>query len=392
MALTDGPRPPGRGLFALAVALVSFYAAAVPVAARREGDFVHLWAAGRLVVEGRLDALYDPATQRAALLAAGLDLEHLWMARNDVLGILFYPPPTALAYAALGALPLRTAAGVQAVLGLIFAVLSARLARELGRPPIGVVAALAMILGYPSFFYSYVLGQNGVYSLCAIALGLVLLLRDRPMAGGAALGLLALKPSWLLAVAWLPLIRGGRRAWLGMALSGAALALGSALILGLEPWRDFLAALPGIAALDRAPGYPVANQYNLLSLSRRALGVGPLADALGWGGALALVGLTLARARALAPDRALGAGVVAASLCNPHLHHYDLLPPLLGLAVALGRGGRAPLALLVASHAAPVLTDVLRLAPILPLPTLAALALWAWLCFGRETVSTLTVS
>lgn len=376
---------------ALAAAGLAFYLFTVPLAAKREGDFVHLWVGGHLVASGQGAQLYDRAAQRAALAAVYGEVPgRLWAPRNDRVGLFFYPPPGGLAYAPFGLLPPSAGAKAAALAALAGAVGAAALLRGLA-PALSLPARLALILAFPGFFYSFALGQNGIFSLIVLLAGLALVARGRPLGGGVALGLLVAKPSWLVAVAWWPLLLGGPPLAAGMAL-GAGLSLGlSTAVLGPGPLSDWLGLLPDLMRLPSLPGYPLSLQFNLASLPRRWLVPGLSAELAGGVAAIAVLGITLwrGRARPLAQRGALG--LTAATLLNPHLHHYDGLPVLAGLAWILSeaasgearaRWGAA--ALLIAHHGAFAVMDALGLSAWLPLPSLAALGVWAWLLAARD--------
>ena len=328
-----------------------FYLAASPIAAARDADFTHLWAAGVAWLEG---AAYSPALQREALF--GAVEEPLWAARNDALGSFFYPPSALFLYGPLGALPVHTAGLVMALLNAALGVLAGVLiARLTGNP---VVGGVAVVLLYPSFFFAYVLGQNGPLTLCLLVGALVASQRSRPLLAGVLLGLTAWKPSWLFAVSWLWLVLPqGRRVLAGFVSGAVGLTLAS---LALGGWDAFLELAPRIATLREQGDYPVHLQYNLQRF-------GPL----GWAAAIALVGVTLWKGRGNAP-----AALVAATLVNPHMHHYDALPALVAVAV-LGRWW-----VIVPFHLAFVASEALGLGAWAPLPVLAMLAVWAVSLFG----------
>ena len=378
---------PSLPAFAALVATVVAYVFTLPVAGRRDGDFVHLWVGGKALLQGGGAGLYDPVLQRGLLDAAfpaGLPAE-LWAARNDLLGAFFYPPPAALFYAPLGALDLHRAGSLHAGLVLLAAgAVVGLLGRRTGLGPVG---AGLLTLTLPSFFFGYVLGQNGVYTLLVLLLSVEAALRGRRLGVGLLLGLLFAKPSWALAVLPLPLflpgpVRGALRVWAGMALGGALLGLLSLPFVGMGAWARFLGLSADLARLDRLPGYPLTLQYNLWSLPRRVFGLGDLADGIGLLLVLGVLALGLRAARRLDPLRALALGLCLATAWNPHVHHYDLFPPLLGLGLLLGDWGRVGragkawrLGLLAFHHLAFLLGGELPLAALAPL--LVALGLSA---------------
>lgn len=374
--------------FAAALGLLLLWAAAIPLAVRNDGDLLHLWAAGRAFVEGH--GMYDPVAHEAALASAvGAVDSRIWLPRNDQLGAFFYPPPAMAPYALLGLLPLPMAALLVALVNLGAALAAGLLlARPAGltRP-----AAVALVLLLPSAFNSFALGQNGLWTLLVLVGGGALCARGRPWAGGALLGLLLAKPSWLLAICWLPLLVGGWPTLLGMLGGALATAAIGALLGGVDAWRAWLALAPQLSALSRLPDYPLHLQYNLASMVRRLLPMDS-ADPLALGLAIVVIGLTLVLTRrqqgqpGYAPWAWAG-GLCAATLVNPHVHHYDMLA-VLPAALLLVGGARAPrraaIWLLVAAHyAALPLTQALDLERHLPLPTLTTLLVWLATVGGR---------
>jgi hypothetical protein len=356
-------RAPHPLAWAGAWALVVFYIAAAPLAAARMGDFTHLWVGGAAWLEG---AAYDPVTQRS-LLEAAMG-QAAWAARNDSLGAFFYPPTALLLYIPMGLLPLNAAATVMAVLNAALGVLGGWLLSRLTR--LSLPAAVAVVLLFPGFFFAYALGQNAPLTLC-LCLGAVLASRrGRPLLAGLLLGALVFKPSWLMAVAWLPiLLPRGRRVLLGMLASAAGLSL---LSLPTGAWPAFLELAPRIATLPEQGGYPLHLQFDI-----QALGLRVGLDWLGWLAAAAVVGISCWRGRGR-----LAAALLAATIVNPHLHHYDALPALLGAAVlAAGTAGsKAParrwLWLFPAFYLCSISSELDMVGRSFPLPTFAMLALW----------------
>ncbi len=331
--MSAAPLPAGEALRRALVALLLGAAALTAgAAADRQGDFVHLWVGGHLAAAGGGPALYDPAAQRRALDAAlgGSTPERLWAPRNDALGAFFYPPPAALAYAPLGALPLRTAGLLHALLHAAGAAAAGLLlARWAG---LRASAGALLVLACPAAFFGHVLGQNGVWALLLIAAGLRLHQRGRPLLGGLLLGLLAAKPHWLVLLAPAALaLRSGRLA-AGVAAGAAGAALLSLLLLGPAPWRDWAAQLGALAQLSAAEGAPIRLLYGLPSAALRA-------GAPAWAPAAGLLPWALAWAWAAArPGPASAAGaVLLAGLASPHLHPYDVVVALPALALLCAR-------------------------------------------------------
>lgn len=318
-----------------AVALLCAGLATARPAGQRDGDFVHLWLGGHALVTEGSGAIYAPSTHRQLLDSTfkGAPPSELWAARNDTLGAFFYPPPAALAYAPLGALPLRVAATLHAVLAWLGAAAAGSLIGQ--STGLGRVAGVAIGLSTPALFHNHVLGQNGGWVLLIIAIASVFWVR-RPLLAGALLGLLVAKPSWLLATAWVPLLLGRWRILGALITSAIALSTTSAAVVGMQPWNDWLAIAPRLAALSTQGDYPLHLQYSLFGLARRVTGLGLQADLLGIMLGIGVVGLTgWAAHRTKATATRLALAWSAATLVNPHLHPYDVTGGIFAVAVLL---------------------------------------------------------
>lgn len=361
------------------VGLVVLYGFCIPWAADKLGDFSHLWAAGRSVVVLGPGGLYAPAAHYLVLTEALGPLgPDLWASRNDVLGTFFYPPATGLFYTGLGLLPLRTAGLVHGAL-YVLAALAAAVALAGSRwRTLALPGTLALVLLYPSTFYGFALGQNGVYALLAVAGAGWCWSRDRPIWAGALLGLLMLKPSWGLAAVLVPVVLRSHR-MLGALLSvaGGLAALG--LVLGPQASARFFVLSSQLVQLDQLADYPLHLQHNLLGLVRRS----GLPDVLGWGAVGGLTAVTAVRVQRLPRAEAWGLLWVTATLFNPHVHHYDLLVALVGL-LALVSGSASPrrkVLVCLAVHGAFVAEEAFATASVISLPAVSLLLLWGALAF-----------
>jgi hypothetical protein len=334
--------------FGLVVGLLALLLGTAGAAADRQGDFVHLWLGGQRAASGAGAALYAAEGQRRALAEAlGTAVPaSLWAPRNDVLGAFFYPPPAALLYAPLGALHLRLAGVAHAVLHAIAALLSGLvLARWAGLRP---TAGALLVLSCPAVLHGHVLGQNGVWTLLLISLALELLRAGRPLLGGLGLGLLVAKPHWLLLLAPVALVAQAPRLALGAALGAGGLSALSLLIFGAAPWADYLGLLPALGRLSEQPGAPLHLQYGLPAAVLRW--IGPEGGAAARALALAVLGLGAAAAARRGGRAGQALAVVGAGLASPHLHPYDLVVALPGLALLCARAGWMGLGLVVLHH------------------------------------------
>ncbi len=328
MTKTDDSKPSPPSLLAVAVlvALVMFGFATAPAAGARDGDFVHLWMGGHAWVSEGAAAIYAPEVHRSLLAHAfdGAPPESLWAARNDRFGAFFYPPVAAMFYGPLGLLPVHTAGLVHAVLSWLGVRAAAGLASRWLR--LGPVAAALVVLTTPAFFHNHVLGQNGGWAFLVLAAGGWSLVRGRGLLAGLCLGLLVAKPSWLLAVGWLPFALGRRDVLLGL-VGGVGLLVGiSVVVVGIGPWQTWLALEPQLAALSTAGDYPLHLQYSLWGLARQVAGLGLPGDILGaaLAGVVVVATARVLRRRPSPLPLQLALGFCAASLVNPHLHPYDV--------------------------------------------------------------------
>ena len=319
-------------MWAAGAALVgAVYLAALGRLRTQEGDFGHLWVAGRtLRVEGGA-ALYDPAVHRAHLEVGPDAPPGRWDPRNDALGAVFYPPPFAALVLPLGVLTLPVARVVAGVLALVGA---AALVPVLGRAgvggPFGARALLVLLFG--PFFVAFVLGQPAALWALLFVGAAAWERVGRPGAAGFALGCLALKPS--LALAALPWLLFRRDPVQLAAAAGAAalVAVGTLPLVGVDAWEAFFARLPALAGLPGRDDYPLHLQHGLAALGQR-LGLSRLLLPA----VLILVFGLRCRGRAQPADAPALVGL--GLLCAPHLHAYDLLPLALPVGVALGAGG-----------------------------------------------------
>jgi hypothetical protein len=191
------------------------------------GDFVTYWAASRLALSGKAAAVYDS--------------NYLYEAERQVTGVFspqpWHYPPTFL----LMVLPVS-----------LFPFL-ASLVIWLGSTLTGYLTVIRRIaphtltfwltLAFPGTFQNLIHGQNGFLSAGLLGAGLLLIDR-KPLLAGLLFGLLTFKPH--LAVL-LPVALVAGRYWktlAAMILSGAVLAVSSALILGTQAWVAFWKNIP----------------------------------------------------------------------------------------------------------------------------------------------------
>ena len=282
-------------------------------------DFVNVWAAGRLALDGAAPAAYDWTLHRAAeVRAVGYDFDgyYGW----------HYPPPAFFFAAALATLPYLVAAVIWLLTTL--AAYAAAIAGILGLRT-GVLFAL----GFPAAIWNVTAGQNGFLTAALIG-GTLGLLERQPVLAGICLGLLTYKPQFGVLF---PIVLIADRRWLTIAvaaLTAIVLAALSWLVFGNASWEAFVhwAPLSSHALIDQG----ALDWYRLQSvfaLVRAHGGSEPLAWTVQGIVALALaVGLAWLWQSRAAFDLKAAALASGALLATPYLFMYDLV--VLAVAVA----------------------------------------------------------
>ena len=284
-------------------------------------DFDIFALVGRLVLERRLPDAYAAATLRA--LEAQLSLDAV---RSMPFA---YPPPFALAMAALAPLPTGAAYALFEGLGLAVLLGALRRLSPISFWPMTMAMAPVIVI-------NVVIGQNGMLTAGLAGMATGLAVERRPAAAGALAGLLAaLKPQ---SCAALPLIFAARRDWracVSMTATAMALVVLSMAVLGPTILQGFLTALSetsGLLAQGRFPLHRMTSVYAFV----RSLGASADASiAVHITTGLALLS-AVARAAARG-DARVGSGLTMMGSCfiSPYLYDYDLAIAGLGFAMVL---------------------------------------------------------
>src|SRR5262245_9079541 len=188
-------------------------------------DFVNVFAAGKLVLEGNPAAAYDWTIHRQAEVAAvGHEFEGYfnWP----------YPPTFLLPAAALAVLPFIPAALAWLAVTLPLYVVTIRAI-------IGERCGILLACGFAGVVWTAAVGQNGFVTAALIG-GVLLLLDRRPIMAGVLLGLLTYKPHFGILF---PLVLLLDRRWQVIAaaiVTALALAALATLAFGVAPWRAFI--------------------------------------------------------------------------------------------------------------------------------------------------------
>lgn len=218
------------------------------------GDFIAFWSAGRAALDGATAQVHDPqvlqAYQREAV--PGLPVLAGWNS----------PPTFLLIAAALGALPYPTAA-------LVWLVASAALYLFAATRVLADKRALILALTLPAALYHIGSVQTGLVIAGVSALALYWLDR-RPLAAGAIVAVLAIKPHMALLWPIFLAVTGRWRAFGAAALSTGAFVLLGGLVFGFDAYARFfenLAATQDLVTGQRIATPAYASLYgNLIGL------------------------------------------------------------------------------------------------------------------------------
>jgi arabinofuranan 3-O-arabinosyltransferase len=288
-------------------------------------DFVNVWAAGRLALDGQAAAAYDWTLHKAAeIRAVGYDFANYYGWH--------YPPTFLFVAAALAALPYLAEAIVWPVTTL--ALYGATLAKILGGR-----TGFAVALGFPAALWNITAGQNGFFTAALIG-GTLYLLERRPVLAGVCLGLLTYKPQFGLLF---PIVLIADRRWLTIFVAAAvALALFALawLAFGSESWLAFLHGLSATSRVVLGEGGADWNRLQSLFGLMRAHGA---SEAIAWivqaGAALATAVVLVVLWRSRAAFELKAAGLACGTLLvTPYVYMYDLVVLAVAAAFLLRDG------------------------------------------------------
>ena len=271
-----------------------------------EGDFAVYYIFARVGIVHGWGSLYDAGAMRREWLALG----------SDFLYPALYPPVLAWFVAPFAALPF--AAGY--ALWNVLLVASLLVTWWLTVPPSSRLVRLghlAFAAALPSVAFGLLLGQVVIVVAGVVSVCWWLLRRNRPLAAGLVLSLIALKPQLALVVPIALLVAGQRRAFLGWA-AGSLVMLGAALatvgIAGLQTYASILVG--SVHSLGAENVYPQLTLPGLLGN--------------GWPATLAeglVVAITLVlvwRRRRSGLEFPFAAGLCASLLVGSYLHAQDV--------------------------------------------------------------------
>jgi hypothetical protein len=275
-------------------------------------DFVNVWAAGRLALDGAPASAYDWTIHKQVeneVIGHAFDGYYAWL----------YPPALLLVAAVLATMPLALA---QAAWSFTTFPAYVAVVRMIVGDRIGILLACA----FPAVVSTFVVGQNGFLTATLIG-GALGFMERRPVLAGCFLGLLTYKPQFGLLFP-LVLIAGGhwRVFWSATAV---ALLLNAAAwaAFGSDTWMAFFHSLRMASEAILTQGQADWSKLqSLFGLARALGGSETLAWSLQGTMAAVLAILLCAMWRSRVPfDLKAGALSAGALLSTPYLYIYDLV-------------------------------------------------------------------
>src|SRR5712664_35465 len=275
-------------------------------------DFINVWSAGWLVLQGQPATAYDWDIQKQAEIAI--------LGRDYVGNFAWhYPPPFLFVAAFLARFPY-----VVAFIGCTTASLVPYLLvmRAIVGRPFGLLLAVA----FPVILANTMVGQNGFLTAALIG-GTLYLLPTRPILSGICLGLLSYKPQYGVLF---PLVLIAASQWTVFITAGVvavAMAAVSWLAFGTESWHAFFHWMPMFSQAffteGRATWFKLQSVFGLVRFSG---GSEQLAWALQWAmtATVAVGTVLLWRSRARYSLKAAGLAT-ATLLMTPYLFLYDMM-------------------------------------------------------------------
>jgi arabinofuranan 3-O-arabinosyltransferase len=295
-------------------------------------DFVDVWAAGKLALEGHPALAYDWDVQKQVELA---------LLKQDFIGYFawHYPPPFLFVATLLAQLPYSAAYIGWVSLSLLpyLAMMRAIVGRSFG---------FLLAAAVPMVFSNALVGQNG-FLTAALVGGTLYLLPTRPVLSGICLGLLSYKPQYGFLFPIVLIAASQWRVFFAAAATAVVVASASWLAFGIESWQAFLHWMPMFSQAFLTEGKaPWWKLQSIFALVRHFGGAEQLAWIIQWtmtsAVAVGLVVLWRSSARYSLKAAALAAGTV---LTTPYLFMYDMMVLAIPVAwlvrIALASGFRS---------------------------------------------------
>jgi arabinofuranan 3-O-arabinosyltransferase len=282
-------------------------------------DFVNVWSAGKLALDGHPALAWDWGIQKdvqVAVLGQSYPGNFAW----------HYPPPFLFVASVLARLPYGVAFVAWAAISFVPYLLMMR--AIVGRPFGWLLAA-----AFPVVLTNILVGQNGFLTASLIG-GMLVLLPARPLLAGICLGLLSYKPQYGLLFPLVLIASQQWRAFVAAGVTAVLLAAVSWLAFGTASWQAFFHWMPMFSQAFLTEGRaPWGKMQSIFALVRYLGGSEPLGWIFQWimtaAAAVILVLLWRSRVRYELKAAALATGTL---LVTPYLFLYDVMV----LAVAIG--------------------------------------------------------
>ena len=283
-------------------------------------DFVNVWSAGRLVLDGHPALAYDWDIQKAVqvtVLGQSYEGNFAW----------HYPPPFLFVAAVLAHFPYAVAYAGWALVSFLpyLAAMRAIVGRWFG---------FLLAAAFPVVFTNMLVGQNGFLTASLIG-GTLVLLPRWPVLSGICLGLLSYKPQYGLLFPLVLIAAAQWRVFFTASVVAVLMAMLSWLAFGTESWQAFVHWMPMFNKAFLVEGRaPWGKMQSIFALVRYFDGPESFAWILQWimSATVAVLLALLWRSRKV--QYPLKAAALAAStlLVTPYLFLYDEM--VLAIAVA----------------------------------------------------------
>jgi len=275
-------------------------------------DFVNVWTAGKLVLEGHPALAYDWDIQKQVAVA---------VLKQDFGGYFPWPYPPPFLFVATLLAQLSYAAAFIGWMSVSFlpylAVMRATVGRAFG---------LVLAAGFPIVPCNALVGQNGFLTAGLIG-GTLYLLPTRPVLSGICLGLLTYKPQYGLLFPIVLIAASQWTVFFSAAVTAVAVALASWLTFGTETWQAFFHWMPMLSHAVFTEGMGSWwKLQSLFSLVRYFGGSEQLAWIFQWiltaTVAVTLITIWRSNVRYSLKAASLAAGTL---LTTPYLFPYDMM-------------------------------------------------------------------
>jgi arabinofuranan 3-O-arabinosyltransferase len=275
-------------------------------------DFINVWAAGRLVLDGVPAQAYDWDIQKQVEVAK---------LGQDFVGYFawHYPPPFLFVASLLAQLPYQLAFIGWAVVSFLPFLVAMR--AIVGRN-FGYLLALAI----PMAFINALVGQNGFLTAALIG-GALYLIPIRPVLAGICLGLLTYKPQYGLLFPIVLIAAGHWRVFISAGVTAVVLATASWLAFGIESWLAFFHWMPKFSQAFLTEGKaPWWKLQSIFSMVRYFGGTEPLGWAFQWVLTASVAVVLALMWRSRVPYTLKAAALAAGTLLTtPYLFMYDMM-------------------------------------------------------------------